>query len=65
MPRRHPDWIKVKPPGSPNYLRLKRILREKNLVREPGLDQQLDALRAPFKRRLEIRHEPAMNVVHA
>ncbi|HEY7320247.1 MAG TPA: lipoyl synthase [Candidatus Binatia bacterium] len=31
MPRRHPDWIKVKPPGSPNYLRLKRILREKNL----------------------------------
>ena len=31
MPRRHPDWIKVKPPGNPNYLRLKRILREKNL----------------------------------
>ena len=31
MPRRHPDWIKVKPPGSPNYLRLKRILRQKNL----------------------------------
>jgi lipoic acid synthetase len=31
MPRRHPDWIKVKAPGSPNYLRLKRILREKNL----------------------------------
>jgi lipoic acid synthetase len=31
MPRRHPDWIKVKSPGSPNYLRLKRILREKNL----------------------------------
>jgi lipoyl synthase len=31
MPRRHPDWIKVKPPGHPNYLRLKRILREKNL----------------------------------
>ncbi len=31
MPRRHPDWIKVKPPGSPNFLRLRRILREKNL----------------------------------
>ena len=31
MPRRHPDWIKVKPPGTPNYLRLKRILRAKNL----------------------------------
>ena len=31
MPRRHPDWIKVRPPGNPNYLRLKRILREKNL----------------------------------
>jgi lipoyl synthase len=31
MPRRHPDWIKVKAPGSPNYLRLKSILREKNL----------------------------------
>ena len=31
MPRRHPDWIKVKSPGNPNYLRLKRILREKNL----------------------------------
>src|ERR671919_2926054 len=31
MPRRHPDWIKVKPPGNPNYLRLKRILKEKNL----------------------------------
>ena len=31
MPRRHPDWIKVKPPGSPNYLRLKRILRQNNL----------------------------------
>jgi lipoyl synthase len=31
MPRRHPEWIKVKAPGSPNYLRLKRILREKNL----------------------------------
>ena len=31
MPRRHPDWIKVKPPGNPNYLRLERILREKNL----------------------------------
>ncbi len=31
MPRRHPDWIKVKAPGDPNYLRLKRILREKNL----------------------------------
>ncbi|HKA31923.1 MAG TPA: lipoyl synthase [Candidatus Binatia bacterium] len=31
MPRRHPDWIKVKPPGSANYLRLKRILRERRL----------------------------------
>ena len=31
MPRRHPDWIKVKAPGNPNYLRLKRIMREKNL----------------------------------
>jgi len=31
MPRRHPDWIKVKAPGSPNYLRLKRILRQRNL----------------------------------
>jgi lipoyl synthase len=31
MPRRHPDWIKVKPPGSANYLRLKRILRERKL----------------------------------
>jgi lipoic acid synthetase len=31
MPRRHPDWIKVKSPGNPDYLRLKRILREKNL----------------------------------
>ena len=31
MPRRHPDWIKVKAPGDPNYLRLKRLMREKNL----------------------------------
>ena len=31
MPRRHPDWIKVRAPGNPNYLRLKRILRQKNL----------------------------------
>ena len=31
MPRRHPEWIRVKAPGSPNYLRLKRILRERNL----------------------------------
>lgn len=31
MPRRHPDWIKVKAPGSSNYLRLKRILRRHNL----------------------------------
>ena len=31
MPRRHPEWIKVKAPGSSNYLRLKRILRERNL----------------------------------
>jgi lipoyl synthase len=31
MGRRHPDWIKVKAPGSPNYLRLKRILRENKL----------------------------------
>jgi len=31
MPRRHPDWIKVKAPGNPNYLRLKRLMREKNL----------------------------------
>ena len=31
MPRRHPEWIKVKAPGTPNYLRLKRILRQKNL----------------------------------
>jgi lipoyl synthase len=31
MPRRHPDWIKVKAPGSRNYLHLKSILREKKL----------------------------------
>jgi lipoic acid synthetase len=31
MGRRHPDWIKVKAPGNPNYLRLKHILRENNL----------------------------------
>jgi lipoic acid synthetase len=31
MPRRHPDWIKVRPPGNPGYLRLKRILREHKL----------------------------------
>ncbi len=31
MPRRHPDWIKVKAPGSAHYLRLKRILRKHNL----------------------------------
>ncbi len=31
MPRRHPDWIKVSAPGSVNYLRLKRMMREKNL----------------------------------
>ncbi|HXG50383.1 MAG TPA: lipoyl synthase [candidate division Zixibacteria bacterium] len=31
MGRRHPDWIKVRPPGNPNYLRLKRTLRAKNL----------------------------------
>src|SRR5438874_13650006 len=31
MPRRHPDWIKVRPPGNTNYLRLKLILREKIL----------------------------------
>ncbi|HEX9880304.1 MAG TPA: lipoyl synthase [Candidatus Binatia bacterium] len=31
MPRRHPDWIKVKAPGSANYLRLKGILRRHRL----------------------------------
>ncbi|MGE5306436.1 MAG: lipoyl synthase [Alphaproteobacteria bacterium] len=31
MPRRHPDWIKVSAPGSANYLRLKRMARQKNL----------------------------------
>ncbi|MBM4264207.1 MAG: lipoyl synthase [Deltaproteobacteria bacterium] len=31
MPRRHPDWIKVKAPGNPNYMRLKKLMREKNL----------------------------------
>jgi lipoyl synthase len=31
MGRRHPDWIKVRPPGDPNYLRLKRLLRNHNL----------------------------------
>ena len=31
MPRRHPDWIKVKAPGNPNYLTLKKLMREKNL----------------------------------
>ena len=31
MPRRHPDWIKVSAPGSANYMRLKRMMREKNL----------------------------------
>ena len=31
MPRRHPDWIKVKAPGNPTYLRLKKMMREKNL----------------------------------
>ncbi|MBI3059387.1 MAG: lipoyl synthase, partial [Deltaproteobacteria bacterium] len=31
MPRRHPDWIKVQAPGSPSYLRLKRILRDHRL----------------------------------
>ncbi|MGZ8446005.1 MAG: lipoyl synthase, partial [Candidatus Binatia bacterium] len=31
MGRRHPDWIKVKAPGNPTYLRLKKLMREKNL----------------------------------
>ncbi len=31
MGRRHPDWIKVKAPGNPNYLRLKHLMRERNL----------------------------------
>lgn len=31
MGRRHPDWIKVKSPGSPNYIRLKHILRGRSL----------------------------------
>ena len=31
MPRRHPDWSKVRATGNPNYLRLKRLMREKNL----------------------------------
>ncbi|MBI4490804.1 MAG: lipoyl synthase [Deltaproteobacteria bacterium] len=31
MLRRHPDWIKVRAPGSPNYLRLKRILKDHSL----------------------------------
>ena len=31
MPRRHPDWIRAKFPGSPNYLHLKHILRQHNL----------------------------------
>jgi lipoic acid synthetase len=31
MVRRHPDWIKVKAPGNPNYLRLKKLMRDKNL----------------------------------
>lgn len=31
MPRRHPDWIKVRFPGSANYLRLKGVLRRHNL----------------------------------
>ncbi len=31
MGRRHPDWIKVKAPGNPAYLRLKKLMREKKL----------------------------------
>ena len=31
MGRRHPDWIKVAAPGNGNYLRLKKLMREKNL----------------------------------
>lgn len=31
MPRRHPDWVRVRAPGSPNYLRLKKLLRERSL----------------------------------
>lgn len=31
MPRRHPDWLKVRFPGSPNYLHLKHILRRHSL----------------------------------
>jgi len=31
MGRRHPDWIKVKAPGHPNYLKLKGLMRGKNL----------------------------------
>ncbi|OGQ78179.1 MAG: lipoyl synthase [Deltaproteobacteria bacterium RIFCSPLOWO2_12_FULL_60_19] len=31
MPRRHPDWVKVRAPGSANYLQLKRILRDRSL----------------------------------
>jgi lipoic acid synthetase len=29
--RRKPSWLKVRAPGTPNYMRLKRLMRERNL----------------------------------
>jgi len=31
LPERKPEWLKVKAPGSPNYLRLKQLMRELDL----------------------------------
>lgn len=31
LPERKPSWLKVRAPGGPNYLRLKSLLRERNL----------------------------------
>ena len=28
---RKPEWLKVRAPGSPNYLRLKKLMREQGL----------------------------------
>ena len=31
VPSRKPSWLKVKAPGSPNYLKLKRVVQDQRL----------------------------------
>ena len=46
-----PEWLKVRAPGSPSYLRLR------SLMRELGAEQDLDAFASTVARRLGDGYE--------